>query len=116
MGCDRNLMIIVMAANCSFVNSGVMNERTHATGQTDNRHESTYALLICSEEKSRNVLEVVIYPLLILGPVLAIWQFAQQPINVPAAGYKGTRWENRIAVGQHMLTAAAAAGHAGSAD
>jgi hypothetical protein len=63
-----------------------MNERTNTTSQRANQHESTYALLIRSEEKSRNVFEVVIYPLLILGPLIAIWQFAQQPINIPAAG------------------------------
>jgi hypothetical protein len=54
-------------------------------------HESTYALLIRSEEKSRSVFEMVIYPLLILGPLIAIWQFAHQPVNIPAAGLKGAR-------------------------
>jgi hypothetical protein len=66
-----------------------MNAQTNTTGQRANQHESTYALLIRSEEKSRSVFEVVIYPLLILGPLIAIWQFAQQPINIPAAGLKG---------------------------
>jgi hypothetical protein len=67
-----------------------MNERTNTT-QLENQHESTYALLIGSEDKSRSVFEVVIYPLLILGPLIAIWQFAQQPVNIPAAGLKGAR-------------------------
>jgi hypothetical protein len=62
-----------------------MNELTNATGP---QHESTYALLIRSEEKSRNAFEMAIYPLLILGPLIAIWQFAQQPINIPIAGWK----------------------------
>ena len=44
--------------------------------------ESTYALLVRSEEKSRNVLEMVIYPLLIIGAVIAIWQFVLQPVDV----------------------------------
>ncbi len=57
------------------------------TNTTDQREESTYALLIRSEEKSRNALEVAIYPLLILGPLIAIWQFARQPINIPPAGF-----------------------------
>jgi hypothetical protein len=65
-----------------------MNEQTNRTVRPDNQHESTYALLIRSEERSRNVFEVVIYPLLILGPLIAIWQFAQQPVNIPAAGWK----------------------------
>jgi hypothetical protein len=54
-------------------------------------HESTYALLIRSEEKSRSAFEMVTYPLLLLGPLIAIWQFAQQPVNIPAAGLKGER-------------------------
>ena len=66
-----------------------MNERTNTTDQPENQHESTYALLIRSEEKSRNVIEMAIYPILILGAVIAIWQFAQQPVNIPAAGLKG---------------------------
>jgi hypothetical protein len=63
-----------------------MNERTNTADRTENQHESTYALLIRSEEKSRNVIEMAIYPSLILGAVIAIWQFALQPVNIPAAG------------------------------
>jgi hypothetical protein len=65
-----------------------MNEQTNTIVQPANQQESTYALLIRSEEKSRNLFEVVVYPLLILGPLIAIWQFAQQPVNIPAAGWK----------------------------
>jgi hypothetical protein len=43
----------------------------------------TYALLVRSEEKSRNLLEMIIYPLLVIGVLLAIWQFALQPIALP---------------------------------
>jgi hypothetical protein len=63
-----------------------MNAQLNTTDHPENRHEPTYALLIRSEEKSRNALEVAIYPLLILGPLIAIWQLAQQPINIPPAG------------------------------
>jgi hypothetical protein len=66
-----------------------MNAQTNTTDQPENQHESTYALLIRSEEKSRNVFEVAIYPFLMLGPLIAIWQFAQQPINIPPAGLNG---------------------------
>jgi hypothetical protein len=31
------------------------------------------------------------YPCLILGPLIAIWQFAQHPVKIPAAGLKGPR-------------------------
>ncbi|MDQ2824993.1 MAG: hypothetical protein M3R29_06060 [Verrucomicrobiota bacterium] len=48
--------------------------------------ESTYALLIRSEEKGRGVLETVLYALFILSAVFTIWQFAMQPVTVPAAG------------------------------
>ena len=64
-----------------------MNAQTNTTDQLENQpKESTYALLTRSEEKSRNALEVGIYPLLILGPLIAVWQFARQPINIPPAG------------------------------
>ena len=63
-----------------------MKEQTDRTDQPKNQHESTYAFLIRSEEKSRNVIEMAIYPILILGAVIAIWQFAQQPVNIPPAG------------------------------
>ena len=67
-----------------------MKEQTGTTDQLEDQHnESTYALLIQSEEKSRNVIEMAIYSSLILGAVIAIWQFAQQPVNIPAAGSKG---------------------------
>lgn len=52
--------------------------------QTNNEiHESTYALLVRSEEKERSLLETIAYGLFILSAVAAIWQFAQQPINLP---------------------------------
>jgi hypothetical protein len=48
-------------------------------------HESTYALLVRSEEKERSLFETIAYGLFILSAVAAIWQFAQQPINLPLA-------------------------------
>jgi len=68
---------------------GIMNEQTNTTVQ--NQEESAYSLLIRSEEKSRNAIELIMYPCLILGPLIAIWQFAQHPVNIPAAGLKGPR-------------------------
>jgi hypothetical protein len=66
-----------------------MNKRTNTTAQPENQYEFSYALLIRSAEKSRNVFETAIYSLLILGTLIAIWQFAQQPVNIPAGGLKG---------------------------
>ena len=68
-----------------------MNEQTNTTDQSQNHEESAYSLLIRSEEKSRNAFELTIYPCLILGPLIAIWQFAQQPVSIPAAGLKEPR-------------------------
>ena len=65
-----------------------MNEQTTTV---QNQEESAYSLLIRSEEKSRNAIELIMYPCLILGPLIAIWQFAQHPVNIPAAGLKGPR-------------------------
>lgn len=70
---------------------GIMNEQNNTTDQSQNQEESAYSLLIRSEEKSRNACELIMYPCLILGPLIAIWQFAQQPVNIPAAGLKEPR-------------------------
>jgi hypothetical protein len=50
--------------------------------------ESIYALLVRSEseEKNRTLLESILYVSFILSAVFAIWQFALQPVIVPAAG------------------------------
>jgi len=83
-------MMIVIAASIPLREGSVMNKQINTTDQPEDKHQSTYALLVHSEEKSRNVFEMVIYPLLILGPLIAIWQFAQQPVNTPAAGWKAS--------------------------
>ncbi len=82
-------MTIVIAAAFVPPERGCMNAQLNTTDQPKNQYESTYALLIRSEEKSRNLFEVAIYPLLSLGPLIAIWQFAQQPVNIPLARFKG---------------------------
>ncbi|MFZ3375133.1 MAG: hypothetical protein WA183_06230 [Chthoniobacterales bacterium] len=51
-----------------------------------NQQESTYALLVRSEEKNRGVLEIILYALFIFSALVPLWQFAQQPVKVPAAG------------------------------
>ena len=48
------------------------------------KFESTYALIVRSEEKTRSILETVIYALAILSAVAGIWQFAQTPLRVSA--------------------------------
>jgi hypothetical protein len=49
----------------------------------NNKFESTYALLVRSEEKSRSQLEMVVYVLLVLSAVFSIWQFAHQSVILP---------------------------------
>ena len=51
--------------------------------------ESTYALLVRSEEKSRGVLEIVLYGSIALCSLVSIWQFAQQPVELSAPGLIG---------------------------
>jgi hypothetical protein len=82
-------MMIVIAASQLAREVGIMNEQTNMRDQSQNQEESAYSLLIRSEEKSRNALELIMYLCLILAPSVAIWQFAQQPVNIPAAGLKG---------------------------
>ena len=48
-----------------------------------NNFESTYALLVRSEEKNRTRLETLVYAILILSAVFSIWQFAHQSVAFP---------------------------------
>jgi hypothetical protein len=52
----------------------------------NDQFESTYALLVRSDEKGRGVLETVLYVAFILSAVLLIWEFAQSSLIMPAAG------------------------------
>jgi hypothetical protein len=52
----------------------------------NNQFESTYALLVRSEEKTRNIVETVLYIAFILSAVFSIWEFAKHPVKIPAAG------------------------------
>lgn len=46
-------------------------------------NDTTYALLVQSEEKGRSILETAIYALLGLSVILSILQFVQQPNRLP---------------------------------
>jgi fucose permease len=65
-----------------------MKELANTIHKPENQHESTYALLMRSEEKSRNLLEVLIYPFLIIGAIIAIWQFVLQAVELPSMDTK----------------------------
>ncbi len=65
-----------------------MKELANTINEPENQHESTYALLMRLEEKNRNLLEMVIYPLLIIGAMIAIWQFVLQAVELPSIDTK----------------------------
>jgi hypothetical protein len=52
----------------------------------NNQFESTYALLVRSQEKGRGVVEALLYIAFILSAVLVIWGFAQSPVRIQAVG------------------------------
>jgi hypothetical protein len=52
----------------------------------NNSKESTYALLVRSEEKGRGILEALLYAALILSAIFTLSQFANHPVTVPAHG------------------------------
>jgi hypothetical protein len=54
----------------------------------NNQFESTYGLLVRSEEKGRGVFEIAVYGIFILSVVFSICQFAQTPVTTPAPGTK----------------------------
>lgn len=70
--------------------------RLNSKGTENMKTRSTYALLVQSEEKSRNILETVLYALFALSALVSIWQFAQQPSALPLERV-GTVNEQRIA-------------------
>ena len=52
------------------------------TSQTNNNvEETTYALLVRSEDKKRALLETIVYGLIILSALAAILQFTDQPVS-----------------------------------
>jgi hypothetical protein len=58
------------------------------TNTMNDKIESTYVLLVRSEEKGRGVLEIAVYAAIILSVVFSIWQFAQTPVTAPMPGTK----------------------------
>ena len=46
-------------------------------------NDTTYALLVRSEEKGRSIMETTVYALLGLSAILSILQFIQQPERLP---------------------------------
>ena len=60
-------------------------ERLMKTRQPSNNvEESTYALLVRSEDKKRALFETILYSLVAVGVLVAILQFADQPVSFGA--------------------------------
>ena len=59
--------------------------RLHNKGNNMN-NESTYTLLVRSEDKSRSILEVGVFGLIALSALLAFFQFARQTESLPLPG------------------------------
>jgi hypothetical protein len=49
----------------------------------NNEAQSTYGLLVRSEEKGRGIMETVVYALFGLSAIISIWQFGTQPSPLP---------------------------------
>ena len=49
-------------------------------------NQTTYTLLVRSEEKSRDLLEAAVYAMCILSAIVAIWQFVEQSSRLPFDG------------------------------
>jgi hypothetical protein len=71
--------VVVMKTTCMNPTIWEANDRAEEAI----KHESTYALLVRSEEKERTFLETALCILCALSAIAAIWQFAQQPIALP---------------------------------
>ena len=52
-------------------------------------HESTYALLMRSEEKERGILEIIVFALIILCAIVSLFQFAGQSVAFPISAVHG---------------------------
>lgn len=52
----------------------------------DPTFESTYALIVRSEERPRSVFEMLTYAVLIVSTLFALSQFGKHPFTVPIAG------------------------------
>ncbi len=61
-------------------------EPMKTTTETPEGFESTYALIVRSEERERGATEGAVFLLFMLSVLFSIWQVAQQPITLPVDG------------------------------
>jgi hypothetical protein len=73
------LVARAMRKESSTTQSNIMNQNTlSAEG-----FESTYALLVRSEEKDRSLFEDAAYLIFILSAIFSIWLVLHQPVELP---------------------------------
>jgi hypothetical protein len=60
--------------------------------------ESIYTLLVRSEDRSRNTMEVGGFSLIALSVLVAVWQFANQPISLPPDRVKAVDEPSMVAI------------------
>jgi hypothetical protein len=56
----------------------------NTTETVNSEFESTYTLIVRSEEKGRGLLELAVYAAFLLSVVFTIYQFAQTPLTTSA--------------------------------
>jgi hypothetical protein len=59
---------------------------TNPPNATPVHEESTYQLLIQSEEKERGLIEAIVYLLLVIATTTTIWQFSHEPVTFADIG------------------------------
>jgi hypothetical protein len=59
---------------------------TSQTKTTVIHQESTYQMLVESEDKERSAIENFVYLLLVLATGVTIWQFSQEPVTFASLG------------------------------
>lgn len=59
---------------------------THKPNAQPVHEESTYQLLIQSEEKERGLMEAIVYLLLVIATTTTIWQFSHEPVTFADLG------------------------------
>lgn len=69
----------------ALANRAVVNPIQHMKNETYSSagFESTYALIVRSEEKERSVFEGAVYFAVVLSALFSIWQVATQPVALP---------------------------------
>ena len=60
--------------------------------------ESTYGLIVRSEERGRSAFEAAVYALFIVCAVFSIWQSAQQSIVIPSETVQSASYAGRAAL------------------